>query len=60
MLEKMKSLAESRVDFAIETTLSGKAYVHFLQDLKSMGLPIYYAAAGRLHVSCLVYSANLS
>ncbi|MBW2643469.1 MAG: zeta toxin family protein [Deltaproteobacteria bacterium] len=41
MLEKMNSLAESRIDFAIETTLSGKAYVHFLQDLKSKGYKIH-------------------
>ena len=41
MMEKMHSLAESRVDFAIETTLSGKAYVHFLQDLKSKGYKIH-------------------
>ena len=41
MLEKMNSLAERRVDFAIETTLSGKAYVHFLQNLRSKGYKIH-------------------
>jgi len=41
MLEKMHSLAESRVDLAIETTLSGKMYVHFLQNLKSKGYKIH-------------------
>jgi len=41
MLEKMNLLAESRVDFAIETTLSGKAYVHFLQNLKPKGYKIH-------------------
>ena len=41
MLEKMNFLAESRVDFAIETTLSGKAYVHFLKNLKSKGYKIH-------------------
>jgi|LGOV01.1.fsa_nt_gb predicted ABC-type ATPase len=41
MLEQMNLLAESRVDFAIETTLSGKAYVHFLQNLKSKGYKIH-------------------
>lgn len=41
MLEKMNLLAESRVDFAIETTLSGKAYLNFLQNLRSNGYKIH-------------------
>ncbi len=41
MLGKMNSLAESQVDFAIETTLSGKVYMHFLKDLKSKGYKIH-------------------
>jgi len=41
MLEKMNLPAENRVDFAIETTLSGKAYLHFLQNLRSKGYKIH-------------------
>jgi len=41
MLERMSLLAKRGVDFAIETTLSGKAYLHFLKDLKYKGYKIH-------------------
>ena len=34
LLNEIHRLAEEGVDFAFETTLSGKAYVSFLKDLK--------------------------
>jgi len=35
MLTRLKELAERRVDFAFETTLSGKAYLRFVRNLKA-------------------------
>jgi len=34
VLEQIRNLAEKNVDFAFETTLSGKFYISFLKDLK--------------------------
>ena len=42
LLNEIHQLAEKGVDFAFETTLSGKAYVSFLKDLKrSKGYKIH-------------------
>jgi predicted ABC-type ATPase len=41
MLEQIHSLAERRVDFGFETTLSGKTYVTFLQGMKREGYSIH-------------------
>ncbi|HZV34297.1 MAG TPA: zeta toxin family protein [Verrucomicrobiae bacterium] len=40
MLERIRQLASERADFAIETTLSGKSYVSWLQKLKASGYEI--------------------
>jgi len=40
VLEQVRSLAEKNVDFAFETTLSGKSYVTFLKELKKKGYSI--------------------
>jgi len=40
MLERIETLASQKIDFAIETTLSGKAYIPWLTDLKSHGYEI--------------------
>ena len=40
VLEQIRSLAEKNVDFAFETTLSGKSYVKFLIALKKKGYTI--------------------
>lgn len=40
VLEQIRSLAEKNVDFAFETTLSGKSYVRFLIALKKKGYTI--------------------
>lgn len=40
MLERMKDLAERKIDFAFETTLSAKSYVSFLKYCKSKGYEI--------------------
>ena len=37
VLEQVHSLAEKNVDFAFETTLSGKSYISFLNELKKRG-----------------------
>ena len=40
VLEQVHSLAEKNVDFAFETTLSGKSYISFLNELKKRGYSI--------------------
>lgn len=40
-LRKIKELAGKKADFAFETTLSGKAYLPWLKELKSEGYNIY-------------------
>ncbi|MDD5464947.1 MAG: zeta toxin family protein [Candidatus Omnitrophica bacterium] len=40
VLEQIRSLAEKNVDFAFETTLSGKSYVRLLTSLKNKGYTI--------------------
>jgi len=40
MLEQIRSLAERNVDFAFETTLSGKSYISFLKELKKKSYSI--------------------
>lgn len=40
LLERIRSLAEKNVDFAFETTLSGKSYIPFLEILKNKGYAI--------------------
>jgi predicted ABC-type ATPase len=37
MLERLRSLAAQRADFAFETTLSGRTYVSWLRDLVASG-----------------------
>ncbi|MFH1854538.1 MAG: zeta toxin family protein [Candidatus Omnitrophota bacterium] len=37
VLEQIQDMADKNVDFAFETTLSGKAYVDFLKTLKKRG-----------------------
>ena len=41
MLEEVHTLANRGKDFGFETTLSGKAYVRFLHDLKNRGYRIH-------------------
>ncbi len=41
MLERIKALGEQKVDFSIETTLSGKTYVSWLRELKAKGYTIH-------------------
>jgi len=41
MLEEVHTLANRGKDFGFETTLSGKAYVRFLDDLKNRGYRIH-------------------
>jgi len=41
MLEQIHSLAERRVDFGFETTLSGRTYVKLLQEMKKKGYLIH-------------------
>ena len=41
MLKRIHHLAERGIDFAFETTLSGKGYVRLLKDLKSLGYRIH-------------------
>jgi len=41
MLEQIHSLAQRGLDFGFETTLSGKAYVKFLQDVRKSGYIIH-------------------
>jgi len=40
VLNELHELVEQRLDFAFETTLSGKTYLHFLQDAKKKGYEI--------------------
>lgn len=44
MLEKIHELANRGDDFAFETTLAGKSYIHFFKDLKKKGyyLNLFY------------------
>lgn len=41
LLEQVYSMAESKVDFAFESTLSGKTYIPFLKQLKARGYTIH-------------------
>ncbi len=41
MLEQIHSLAERRVDFGFESTLSGRTYVKLLQEMKKRGYAIH-------------------
>lgn len=41
MLEQIHSLSNRGLDFGFETTLAGKAYVNFLNDLKNKGYHIH-------------------
>ncbi len=41
MLEQIQNLSSRRLDFAFETTLSGKSYVSLLKDLKAKGYHIH-------------------
>jgi predicted ABC-type ATPase len=41
LLQELASLADKGEDFAFESTLSGKTYVSFLQDLKEKGYAIH-------------------
>ena len=41
MLEQLRALAEERADFAFETTLAGRSYARWLQDLRSSGYAIH-------------------
>jgi predicted ABC-type ATPase len=40
VLESIRSLAEKGLDFAFETTLSGKLYISFLKELKNKGYSV--------------------
>src|SRR6185503_7782084 len=40
LLERIKQLADAPADFGFETTLSGRAYVRRLSDMKSNGYRI--------------------
>lgn len=41
VLQQIHEFAGSNVDFAFETTLSGKSYVGFLKELKAMGYALH-------------------
>jgi predicted ABC-type ATPase len=41
LLEELKLLADKKEDFAFESTLAGKTYTTFLQDLKAKGYVIH-------------------
>ncbi len=41
LLEQIHQLANERIDFAFESTLSGKSYIPFLKDLKSKGYTVH-------------------
>ncbi len=41
LLEQIKQLSKQKVDFAFETTLSGKTYISLLKDLKREGYQIH-------------------
>ena len=36
-LERIQEVAATKIDFAFETTLSGKTYVHLIRKIKSLG-----------------------
>lgn len=40
MLERLQSLTEMGVDFAFETTLAARTFVHFIEDCKARGYTI--------------------
>jgi len=40
MLDEIHAYAEAKKDFAFETTLSGRTYIHLLKDLRSKGYRI--------------------
>ncbi|MEW6008196.1 MAG: zeta toxin family protein [Candidatus Omnitrophota bacterium] len=40
VLEQIRNMADKNVDFAFETTLSGKSYVTFVKELKKRGYSI--------------------
>lgn len=39
-LDRIREVSESKIDFAFETTLSGRAYVHALRKMKDLGYQI--------------------
>ena len=41
VLESIRQAAESRADFAFETTLSGRSYVRILRDLRGVGYRVH-------------------
>jgi hypothetical protein len=41
VLEQVRSLSRKNLDFAFETTLSGKSYLPFLRDMKAKGYKIH-------------------
>lgn len=41
MLERISEFTEARIDFAFETTLSGRAYVPFLRRIKKSGFRLH-------------------
>ena len=41
LIEQIHSLSTQRVDFAFESTLSGKSYLSFLKNLRRMGYTIH-------------------
>lgn len=41
VIEEIRRLADERVDFAFETTLSGRSYVPMLREFKERGCEIY-------------------
>ena len=41
MLEELRRLAEERVSFAFETTLSGKTYLSLISDLQRYGYTVH-------------------
>lgn len=41
VLEQVRSMAEKDIDFAFETTFSGKSYVAFLKKIKNKGYSIH-------------------
>ncbi len=41
LLERMKTLADQRREFAFETTLSGRTYVRILRDMKETGYAVH-------------------
>src|ERR1700693_47811 len=41
VLERIEDLSRQRVDFGVETTLSGRAYAPLFQHLKDVGYRVY-------------------